>query len=73
MESITLTPTEAVTILNHEMDRVTLEAWIKQGNCPFGNYVKKEGCQRGHYIVWRERLKAYASAQDLKVLAEKIA
>jgi len=66
--SITIDPRKAVELLHCEMDRATLEAWIRQGNCPFGVFVKKEGKQRGHYVIFRERLEAYISAQDLKAV-----
>jgi hypothetical protein len=55
------------------LDISTLMTWIQRGDCPFGTYVRKEGKQRGHYIIIRKRLEAYLDAQDLKVLADKSA
>lgn len=55
------------------LDISTLMAWIQRGDCPFGTYVRKEGKQRGHYIIIRKRLEAYLDAQDLKVLTDKLA
>jgi hypothetical protein len=43
----------------------TLEAWIKQGNCPFGVYIKKEGRTHGSYTIFRAHFEAYMSAQDM--------
>lgn len=60
---VTISPTEAAPLL--EMDRATLEAWIKQGNCPFGQYIRKEGNHKGTYKIFRERMRAYVSAQDM--------
>lgn len=66
MGNIVITPTQAAEMLNGELNRFILEAWMRQGDCPFGKYIKKEGCNRGKYIIFKERLEAYIKAQDLK-------
>lgn len=49
-----------------DMTRNELEAWIRQGNCPFGVYIRREGSHRGAYKVFPKRLKAYVDAQDMQ-------
>ena len=66
MNKVTISTTEASKIL--EMDRATLEAWIRQGNCPFGVYVRKEGNAKGSYHIFTVRLEAYLKAKDMKNL-----
>ena len=44
---------------------ITLETWIRQGNCPFGVYVKKEGHSYGSYIIIRQRFEKYMSGEDM--------
>ena len=48
------------------MGRVTLEAWIRSGKCPFASYVRQEGKGRGAYIIIDKRLYAYVDGEDLK-------
>lgn len=43
----------------------TLEAWIKQGNCPFGVYIKKEGRTHGSFTIFRERFERYMAGMDI--------
>jgi len=77
MDNPCMTLIEAARALHLSND--TLMAWIQETDkngqpvCPFGKYIKKEGKTHGHYIIVRARFEAYMSAQDLKVLAEKIA
>lgn len=59
-----ITLTSVARILHMKND--TLMEWIQSGDCPFGTYVKKEGKQRGHYIIIRKRFEAYMSAEDMK-------
>lgn len=71
MQTQNLIPTrEAASILG--MDMETLMAWLRQKDssgrpiCPFGIYIKREDATRGCYKVYRERLSAYLTAQDMK-------
>jgi hypothetical protein len=64
IDSLTLTPFEASQIVG--INRFQLESWLKQGNCPFGVYIKKEGNLRGHYVIYRARLEAYVKGSDMK-------
>lgn len=43
----------------------TLEAWIKQGDCPFGIYIKKEGRTHGSFTIFRARFERYMVAGDM--------
>jgi hypothetical protein len=63
MERVTLSPAEVASLV--EMDRATLEAWIRQDTCPFGEYIKKEGNRKGCYKIFKARFEAYMSAQDM--------
>ncbi len=46
---------------DYKMARPLLEAWIRSGKCPFGQYVRQEGKERGTYIIFPERLKVFLS------------
>lgn len=43
----------------------TLEAWIKQGDCPFGIYIKKEGRTHGSFTIFRARFEKYMAGNDI--------
>lgn len=47
------------------MKIVTLEAWIKQGNCPFGVYIKREGRTHGSFTIFRARFEKYMAGEDM--------
>jgi hypothetical protein len=64
MDNPCMTLLEATKALH--LDISTLMAWIQRGDCPFGTYVKKDGKQRGHYIIIRKRFEAYLNAQDMQ-------
>ncbi|MDR0325093.1 MAG: hypothetical protein LBI19_03235 [Oscillospiraceae bacterium] len=47
------------------MDRRRLEVWIKSGKCPFGEYIREDGREKGSYYINRTRLERYASGVDM--------
>ncbi|MBQ2775426.1 MAG: hypothetical protein IJF40_06045 [Clostridia bacterium] len=50
-----------------EMGHEELRAWLRSRNPPpFGSYVKEEGKKQGRYIIYRSRVLAYLSAQDMQ-------
>lgn len=49
----------------------TLEAWIKQGNCPFGVYIKKEGRTHGSFTIFRTRFERYMAGLDMGPVEKK--
>ncbi|GHV09534.1 hypothetical protein FACS1894217_14000 [Clostridia bacterium] len=36
-----------------------LSAWIKTGRCTFGEYLRKQGGQRGMFLIFPDRLDEY--------------
>ncbi len=66
-----ITTVQALEIINHgsggkNIARPALEAWIRSGKCPFGEYIRQEGKSVGRYIIFDSRLRAYLGAEDLR-------
>ena len=63
----TLTATQAVEIIRtqygEDIARQSLEAWLRSGRCPFGEYIRNPGSQRGHYLIFRSRMEFYFKPQ----------
>lgn len=38
------------------IDPCTVRYWIRTGELPIGRYVKKKGCRRGTYLIYRDKL-----------------
>lgn len=51
---IFITVQEACQILGNEICPTALQAWIRQGDCPLGFYVKREGKRRGNYKCYKD-------------------
>ncbi len=49
----------------------TLEAWIKQGDCPFGVYIKKAGRTHGSFTIFRTRFEKYMAGGDMRPGAQE--
>lgn len=56
-------PTSAGTYLNKE----TLRAWLRSGNCPFGCMVATEehNPARSKCLIFRRRFEAYINGMDM--------
>ena len=81
MSKTTISLAEALEIINannppsSRLGREALEAWLRRTigtPCPFGVYVKQDGCERGSYIIFAERLRAYLEADDIKLLGSHV-
>jgi hypothetical protein len=46
--------------------RPMLEAWIRSGKCPFGEYIREEGKSIGSFYIHPGRFAAYHNAADLR-------
>ena len=57
-----LTPSDIAPRL--EMSRMEVEALIRTGKCPLGEYIIRDGCERGHYHIVRERYERYMAGGD---------
>ena len=64
--SKSITPLQAAPKIG--MAQKALEQWLRTGKCPFGIYLKKEDKQRGEYIIFETRLKAFIEGEDMKGL-----
>lgn len=69
--TIFISTNEACEILNHEINPIALQAWVRQGNCPLGVYVKKEGKMRGSYHFYRDVVEEAAKKGFRDLLYEK--
>ena len=73
-----LTPSEAVRFIieqyGEQLTETSLKAWMRSGRCPFGEYVRKPGNQRGQFLIFRERIDRYFRPQhDIgRALVDKV-
>lgn len=59
---------KACELLNNEINPTSLQAWIRQGNCPLGIYIKKEGAERGSYKCFSDVVESVARSGFKKIL-----
>lgn len=64
---IFITTKEACEILNNEICPTALQAWIRQGNCPLGVYIKKSGTRRGNYKCFKDVVETVAKEGFMKL------
>lgn len=54
---------QAVALISEEfgehITQASLQAWVRSGRCPFGEYIRKPGTSRGQYLLFRERIRKY--------------
>lgn len=58
-----LTVTAAAPLVS--MSAAQLMAWIRDGKCPFGIHLIKEGNRRGEYIIFEKRMNVFIEGADM--------
>lgn len=71
MEQLFISTKTACQILGNQINPIALQAWIRQGNCPLGVYIKKEGKRRGDYKCFKDVVESVAKNGFKDLIYEK--